>query len=102
MHTFKLKFLILPVTIILVQLKTVYGQQNFLKIGDKIPNIKVNLINYPTPNAEISDFKGKLLYWIFGQPGVVHVLPTYPKWILSKGFLAIKSKFCPFPMNLLK
>jgi thiol-disulfide isomerase/thioredoxin len=61
MHTFKLKFLILPVSIIFVQLKTVYGQQSFLKIGDKIPNIKVNLINYPTPNAEINDFKGKLL-----------------------------------------
>jgi thiol-disulfide isomerase/thioredoxin len=61
MHTFKKKLLLLGATVIFVQLSAAYGQQNFLKIGDKIPNIKVNLINYPTKSAEINDFKGKLL-----------------------------------------
>lgn len=79
MYTIKIRSVLFATIIIFLQLTAGYSQQRFLKVGDKIPNIKINLINYPTKSAEINDFKGKLLILDFWATWCSPCVASIPK-----------------------
>ena len=51
-----------------------------LKVGDKVPDyMLINLINYPTNTAKITDFKGKLLILDFWNTTCRSCIESWPK-----------------------
>jgi thiol-disulfide isomerase/thioredoxin len=58
-----------------------------LSIGDRVPDFQVNLINYSSPIAKLSSFKGKLIildFWASWCYSCLHAIPKLNK--LQKGF----------------
>ncbi|MDB5199229.1 MAG: thiol-disulfide isomerase-like thioredoxin [Chitinophagaceae bacterium] len=65
-----------------------------LNIGDQVPDITIsNLINFPTQNLKISNFKGKLLildFWDTWCSSCIHFLPqtnTLNKMFLDRAYV---------------
>jgi thiol-disulfide isomerase/thioredoxin len=55
-----------------------YGQTGNIKIGDQCPDVVLNMVNYTSHTAKISDFRGKLLildFWTTWCGPCVHSLP---------------------------
>ena len=51
-----------------------------LKIGDFVPDVPLdNLLNYPSPTAKLSDFKGKLVILDFWNKGCSSCIQAFPK-----------------------
>src|SRR5262245_58840008 len=50
-----------------------------LYINDSFPEVKLNLINFPTSYATISDFKGKALILDFWATWCVPCIKAFPK-----------------------
>jgi thiol-disulfide isomerase/thioredoxin len=50
-----------------------------LNEGDKVPDIEFSLINYPTKNAKLSDFAGKLVILDFWATWCTTCLRNFPK-----------------------
>jgi len=53
-----------------------------LTIGDQVPDIEFNMMNYQSPTARLSDFKGKLViidFWASWCWSCLHALPKMDK-----------------------
>lgn len=56
-----------------------YSQVKSPEIGEKFDYTFINLINYPTKTAKVSDFKGKLLILDFWNTGCSSCVASWPK-----------------------
>ena len=60
-------------------LKTIPREIEPLSIGDVVPEVEFNMINYPSGTAKLADFKGKLVILDFWAIWCTSCLHSFPK-----------------------